>query len=40
MPKTVERNLKREARRKHLTGRRYRAYVYGTLAKIKRRRRR
>lgn len=39
MPKKVERKLKAEARRKHLGRKRTAAYVYGTLAKIKKRRR-
>lgn len=33
MPKGLERRLQREAARKGLTGRRERAYVYGTLRK-------
>lgn len=36
MPKKLERKLEREASEKHLTGRRRGAYIYGTLAKIKR----
>lgn len=35
MPIKAERNLKKEARKKGLTGDRYKAYVYGTLDKIK-----
>ena len=35
MPKKLERKLEREASAKHLTGRRRGAYVYGTLAKVK-----
>lgn len=35
MPVRAERSLKKYARRKGLTGARRRAYVYGTLAKIK-----
>jgi len=38
MPKAVENRLKREAAKKHLTGKRKNAYVYGTLAKLKKRR--
>ncbi len=37
MPKDVERKLKAEARKKGLGKRRTGAYVYGTLAKLKRR---
>ena len=33
MPKAMERELKREARKKGLTGERADAYVYGTLRK-------
>lgn len=40
MPKAVERKLKREARKKGFGKKRTNAYVYGTLAKIKKRRRR
>lgn len=39
MPKRLERRLEREADRKHLTGARKHAYVYGTMARIKRRKR-
>lgn len=35
MPKALESKLKREASKKHLTGERKNAYVYGTLAKLK-----
>lgn len=35
MPKALEQRLTREARAKHLTGRRRDAYVFGTLARIK-----
>lgn len=35
MPKKLERKLEREATKKHLTGKRKKAYVYGTLNKIK-----
>lgn len=35
MPKALEQRLTREARAKHLTGRRRDAFVYGTLARIK-----
>lgn len=38
MPKKLEAKLKREARRKGLNKKRTGAYVYGTLAKLKRRR--
>jgi len=37
MPIKIERKLKAEARRKHLGKKRTNAYVYGTLAKIKKR---
>lgn len=40
MPKALEDKLKREASKKHLTGRRKDAYVYGTLAKLKKRKKR
>jgi hypothetical protein len=40
MPKALENKLKREASKKHLTGRRKDAYVYGTLAKLKKRKKR
>lgn len=33
MPKRLERKLRRQARRKGLSGRRQDAYVYGTLRK-------
>ena len=35
MPKRIENKLKMEAVRKGLKGERYKAYVYGTLSKIK-----
>lgn len=35
MPKALERKLKLEAKRKRLPKKRANAYVYGTLAKIK-----
>jgi hypothetical protein len=35
MPKQLEDKLKREARRKGLTGDRRAAYIYGTLARLK-----
>lgn len=35
MPKTLERKLKLEASKKGLHGARKNAYVYGTLAKLK-----
>ena len=38
MPKRVEQRLRREARRKGLKGRRYKAYIYGTLARLRKRR--
>jgi hypothetical protein len=34
MPKAVEDKLKRAARRKGLTGRRFDAYVYGTMQEL------
>lgn len=34
MPKELHDKLEREARKKHLTGERKDAYVYGTLSKI------
>lgn len=34
MPKELEEELMRLARKKHLTGERKNAYVYGTLKKI------
>lgn len=37
MPKALERRLLREAKKKHLSKKRTGAYVYGTLAKIKKR---
>lgn len=40
MPKRVHDRLAREARRKGLKGARFKAYVYGTLARIKQRSRR
>ncbi|MEM2990858.1 MAG: hypothetical protein QXQ02_06715 [Halobacteria archaeon] len=39
MPKKLEEALKRRARKLHLTGGRLNAYVYGTLARIKRKKR-
>lgn len=39
MPKKLETKLKREAKRKGLGKKRTGAYVYGTLAKLKKRRR-
>lgn len=33
MPKQIELKLQREAKKKHLTGKEYQAYVYGTLRK-------
>jgi hypothetical protein len=38
MPKRLENKLKRQARRKGYGKKRTNAYVYGTLAKIRRRR--
>ena len=38
MPKVLEEKLKREGKKKGLKGKRLGAYVYGTLAKIKRER--
>lgn len=35
MPVAMERALKKSARKKHLTGDRFNAYVYGTLARYK-----
>ncbi len=40
MPKAAERKLLSEARKKHLKGARKRAYVYGTLSKLRKARRR
>lgn len=40
MPKRLEQRLQREARRKGFSGKRYKAYVYGTLARIKSRQKR
>ena len=40
MPKKLHRALSRSARKKGLKGRRRNAYVYGTMAKIKRRKKR
>ena len=34
MPKNVEIQLRRSAAKKHLTGKRRNAYVYGTINKI------
>ena len=39
MPVRVERRLRREARHKGLRGKRFKAYVYGTLARLKKRQR-
>lgn len=33
MPKSLERKLKKMAKKKHLKGKRLNAYVYGTLRK-------
>lgn len=38
MPKALHEKLKRQARKKGLTGKRKKAYEYGTLNKVKRRR--
>ncbi len=38
MPKAEHRKLAASARRRGLTGARYKAYVYGTLSKIRKRR--
>ena len=35
MPKKMEEALKKQAKKKGLTGERYGAYVYGTMAKAK-----
>jgi len=35
MPKVLEEKLKREAKKKGLKGKRADAYIYGTLAKVK-----
>lgn len=35
MPKKLEENLKKEAKKKKLSKKRTGAYVYGTLAKLK-----
>lgn len=40
MPKKLEMRLKREAKKKHLSKKRTGAYVYGTLAKLKKLRKR
>lgn len=40
MPKALERKLKARAKKLHLGKKRANAYTYGTLAKIKRRRKR
>ena len=40
MPKKMHAALARTARKKGLTGERYNAYVYGTMAKRKKRRKR
>lgn len=34
MPKELEKQLKKEAHKHHLEGKRFNAYVYGTLGKI------
>ncbi len=34
MPKALERKLKRQAKKKGLTGKRADAYVYGTMTKL------
>jgi hypothetical protein len=34
MPKALEMRLAREAAKKHLTGKRRHAYIYGTLRKV------
>lgn len=36
MPKKLENKLKKEARKLHLSKKRFNAYVYGTLRKIER----
>lgn len=38
MPKHAEKKLKEQAKKKGLTGDRYNAYVYGTLSKIEKER--
>jgi hypothetical protein len=38
MPKALENKLKAEAKKKHLGKKRTGAYVYGTLSKIKKKR--
>ena len=38
MPKKLERKLKAEARKKGFSGKRAGAYIYGTLSKIEKRR--
>jgi hypothetical protein len=40
MPKVVHNKLVRQARKKRLKGKRRRAYIFGTLAKIEKRRKR
>ena len=40
MPKKAHRALERSATKKGLKGKRRRAYIYGTLARIERRRKR
>jgi len=40
MPKALHRKLAREASSKGLTGERRNAYIYGTLAKIEKRKKR
>jgi len=37
MPKVLEDKLKRQARKKGYKGKRFDAYVFGTLAKLKKR---
>ncbi len=34
MPKKLERQLEQEAKKKHLSGERKNAYVYGTMRKL------
>ncbi len=40
MPKALHRKLKKQAREKGLTGKSEKRYVHGTMAKIKKRRKR
>jgi hypothetical protein len=35
MPKALEEKLHREAEKQHMTGKRKAAYMYGTMAKLK-----